>query len=314
MSWTPTLDPGVFIPVRTKDDLPDAVAGVITLPAGTSYQFDGTVDLQGDRLLCAGIVTLAGTSSETARVCSTGLVGGALVTSAYSLPMQNLAFFNCTASVFDLDASANPDQALDWRAVNFVDCPSVGTLKGYGNIIYDSGAFLNASGLVLDGAIQTFGFQSSLLDLHNGAVNPGIRFLNTCTIMRRFRSIFSSFVALPGEVGIQVDDQATFVNNESFILETDNFSGGGTYLSGIDATSNKSLIISCVGVENSADIGDYGMTNNAVITPIAAANTFVKVLGTTVDGDFVAKFDQTIDNRSTYVGFFGTVLQNCYRL
>ena len=80
-----------------------------------------------------------------------------------------------------------------------------------------------------------------------------------------------------------------------------NFSGGGTYLAGVDSSDNKALFQNNVGINNSADVSQYYMNGNATATTIATIGTEVKVAGTTTSSSVTQKFTNT-DNRATYIG------------
>jgi len=124
--------------------------------------------------------------------------------------------------------------------------------------------------------------------------------LSTCTITRRFRLIYSSMVVFGSTVGINVDASAT-IPTEGYILDTINFSAGGTYLTGVSYTDNKTRFVNSKGIENTAEIGNYYMTANATATTIGAVDTPVKILGTTTANTINQKFTHT-DNRLTYSG------------
>lgn len=285
-----------FVFVDNKADLPAAVGGVITLLDNYTYFITKTIDLLGDRLVCGQNTTIIGTSSEVSVITSTGLVADALITSQWSLPLRHVSL---TANiVLDLDATGNSNQALDWFGVNFVNCANIGTITNYNNIIISDSAFLNSGNLTFDGTLNTIGFMQCLID--SAAGQTAITIAPTATINRRFRVIYSSFVTGVGETGISATN-ASFPNNESYILDTVNFSGGGTYLSGTTNLDNTAFLLNCIGVSNSGNIAQYYMVNNATITPIALSNTFYKILGTTTSGPYVQKFTLT-DNRATYVG------------
>jgi hypothetical protein len=98
-------------------------------------------------------------------------------------------------------------------------------------------------------------------------------------------------------VGINVNASAT-IPTEDYILDTVNFSGGGTYLSGIDDTDNRSLFINCEGIINTAVNGQLYMQDNVTATTVAATNTFYKVAGTTTPSADNSKFSHS-NNRLT---------------
>lgn len=290
--------------VTSKEDFPNAVNGVITLAANATYFiYAGTIDLTGDRIVCSANTTIIGGSSENCILKSTGLSAGtALITSAWSLPMRNITITHGTALA--LDANGNSDQALDWNGVNFTNCATVGTIANYGNFVMTDSAFLNSQGLTFDGSFGTIAFNSCLFDC--AASGTSVILPATLTVTRRFRIIYSSFVTLSGETSLNVSGSAT-IPNEGYILDTVNFAGGGTYVSGVQHSDNKALFVNCKPIDNSGSIAQYYMTGNATATTIAQTDTFVKVAGTTSAGAFIEKFTLS-NNRATYdgslVGFY----------
>ena len=288
-----SISSGNIVFVQSKSDLPTAVSGVITLSANKTYFFTTIVDLTGYRLVCGANTTILGGSSENCVIKSTGLSSStALITSVYSLPIRNITITHGTALNLDGDGTTT---ALDWFGVNFTDCAVVGTIKDYTNFIMQDSAFLNSGGMTLDGSIGTVGFTQCLFDL--ASTTTGITIASTANITRRFRIIYSSFVTLSGETSLNVSASAT-IGNERYILDTVNFSGGGTYITGVNETSNKSLFINCVGITNTAVNGQLYMQGNATATTISASNTFYKVLGTTTASADNAKYTHT-NNRLT---------------
>lgn len=284
---------GNIVFVASKSDLPTAVSGVITLLANITYYITDTIDLTGDRIVASQNTVILGASSENCYLKSTGLSSStALITSVYSLPIRNVSFTH--GKVFDLDGDG-VTTALDWFGINFVDCATVGTIKDYSNFIMGDSAFLNSAGLTFDGTIGTIGMNNCLFDGRSSSTI--ITLPSTLTVSRRFRIIYSSFVTLSGETSINVSSSAS-IGNERYILDTVNFSGGGTYISGVDQTSNKSLFTNCVGITNTAVNGQLYMQGNATATTISASNTFYKVLGTTSASADNAKYTHS-NNRLT---------------
>ena len=287
--------------VDKKSDLPAAVGGVITLEAGRTYFFTANIDLTGDRLATAGVVTILGTSSETASITSTGLGASvALLTSRYTLPVRFITFKDVgTAIDIDDDAGANAPLALDWYGVNFLNVTTVGEIGGVENFIFDTGAFLASQGMTFTGSIGTAAFSNSLFQGDGSAANI-ISVESTATVTRRFRIIYSSVVAFTSAVGINFSTSAT-VPVEGFILDTVNFSGGSTYVTGVQEDDNKSNWTECRGVRNSASLSSYYMNGNAVATVISVIGTAVKAAGTTTSAALSQRFTNTA-NRATYDG------------
>lgn len=281
-----------FVWVASKDDLPPASGGIITLAADTTYFFLNSVDLTGDRIVCVGINAILGSSSETAFLTSTGLsASDPLIYSEYSLPMQNISI---TAD-YAVEIQGDSNTALDWKAVNFVDCAKVGIINSTNNCIITDSAFINSADLSFDGTIGTVGMDGCLFI--GTAATPVFSFTNTLIITRRIRIHSSSFVIPATGVGIDVSISAT-IPTESYILDTVNFSGSGTYLTGVTHTSNTSLFILCKSITNTAVNGQLYMLTNATATTVSNTTDFFKVAGTTTPSSDNQKFAHS-NNRLT---------------
>jgi hypothetical protein len=298
-----------FVEVNDVTDLPDAVSGVITLLDGNTYLFLKHIDLAGGRLVCGTDTVIVGWSSENCSISSTGLSSGtALITSTNSLPIRNISFTH--ALVFDLQGDG-VTTALDWFGVNLLNCASGGTIKNYTNFVAGDSALLNSGGFIFDGTLGTSAFSNCLFDTAPGTT--AITILPTCTISRRLRIIYSSFVILSGETGVNCSTSAT-IGDEKYILDTVNFSGGGTYTSGFDATSNKSLFANCVGITNTSTRGFIHMLDNTTATAISSTTGYFKAAGTTTAMATNSKFTTPASNRLTYTGAFSQsffVTLNC---
>jgi hypothetical protein len=284
-----------FIFVDSINDLPTAISNVITLQDNYTYFFVKSIDFLGSRLVCGQNTVILGSSSENVILSSTGLTASALISSNYSLPMRNITITSNIALNLDGDSV---NTALDWNGVNFTNCATVGTIKDYSNVIFTDCALLESANLTFNGTIGSVGFNSCLINSISG--QTAIILPSTLTLTRRFRVIYSAFVVLSGETGINASTSAV-IPNESYILDTVSFSGGGTYLSGVTYLNNKSLFVNCSGIENSASLGQMYMINNTTNTPIATLNTFVKANGTTTANSLNQKFTHT-SNKLTYVG------------
>ena len=299
-----------FVEVNDLTDLPASSGGVITLVAGYTYLFLKHIDLLGSRLVCGQDTVIVGWSSENCSITSTGLsAASALITSTYSLPIRNISFTHDL--VFNLDGDGTTT-ALDWFGVNLLNCASGGTIKDYTNFVFGDGALLDSGGFTFDGTIGTIAFNNTLFN--TASATTAINVLSTCTISRRLRIIYSSFVTLSGETGINFNTSAT-VGDEKYILDTVNFSGGGTYITGVDSTSNKALFANCVGITNTSTRGFMYMVNNTTDTTIGLpnVNVWVKAAGTTTANANNSKFTHA-SNQLTYTGAFSTSFQvsvNC---
>jgi hypothetical protein len=276
-------------------NLPASVGGVVTLLAGKTYLLSEAIDLLGDRIVTTGVCNLFGTSSETASITSTGLgVGVPLLTSDFTIVLESITIKNVDTAIA-IDGNVNL-VALDWRNVNFENVPNVGVINTCDNFIFDTSAFLGAQGLRFTGTIGTVAMNNSLFR-GLGSAGKIIELDASCTITRRFRIIYSSVVAFGSTVGIDVNT-STIIPIEAYILDTVNFSGGSSYLSGVDNTNNKALFVNCVGITNTAVNGQLFMQNNATATTIINTSDFFKIEGTTTASPNNAKFTHS-DNRLT---------------
>ena len=283
--------------IEVKSDFPAAIGGIITLSDNINYFVLGNIDLSGDRIVCGQNTVILGGSSENCSIYSTGLNPAvALITSNWSLPVRNITFTHAIA--LNLDATGNANQAIDWMGVNFTNCANVGLVKNYTNFIATDCGFLNAGNMTFDGAIGTVGFISCIFD--NVALGTSLIVPATTTISRRFRVVYSAFIALAGETAINISALAS-IPVEGYILAAVNFSGGGSYTTGVQYNDNKALFQNCRGVKNSTSLGQAFMVNNAVTTPIAITGTFYKILGTTTSSSLSQRFTHT-NNRLTFEG------------
>lgn len=262
--------PANLIFVDSLLDLPPAVAGVRSIPSGTVLFLTVPIDLAGDRIVAEGVMGLFGSSSETAKLSSTGLIDTPLITSNYSLPMQDIAI-ECDYAV-ELDGQGTA--ALDWRAVNFLNTRKVGNIRNQSNFIMTDSAFLSSSGLVFGGTVGTIGFDGCLFvgrdSLATISVEPD------AVITRRFRVIYSSVVSLSGGVAIHFPDTVT-IPTEGYILDSVNFSGPGNYLSGVLDDSNSTLFSNCTGIENTKVAGQMYARDNSTPTAMVGVGTYVKL-------------------------------------
>lgn len=287
--------------VGSLSDLPSPVSRNITLENNITYVFTRNVDLGTNYLTCGQNTVIMGYSSENCKITSTLNNGESLINSAYSLPIRNidLSVSGTGAKILNLDATGNSNQALDWKGVNFSG-GIIGTIKNYTNFVLESSAVLSCvSGFTFDGTIGTISISICLF----GTISSGGTYLilpSTLTVSRRFRVVYSSFVVASGATGINVNS-LTSIPTESYILDNINFSGAGTYTTGVLYSDNKSLFKESKGINNTASICGYSMQSNATATTISNTTDYFKILGTTTANSINQKFTHT-NNRATYSG------------
>ena len=287
-----------FIFVNDATYFPDAVSNIITLEANKTYYITTHVDLNGDRLVAGENTVILGSSSENSSLTSTGLAAGVpLLTSVYTCPIRYITFKDVDTAL-DFDGLGN-NMALDWVGVNFLNVPNVGTIKDANNFIYSTGAFLNSQGLIFDGTFGTIGLDSSLFS-GSGALGNILSIESTCIIQRRFRIDRSAVVANTDTTGINFDIAAV-VPDESYILDTVNFGGNGTFLNGVDEEDNKSLFTNCTGIDNTFEGFSMYAEDQSTETIITTSGQYEKAIITTTEGDFIGRFTHS-NNKATYIG------------
>ena len=297
------IAPDLYKVINLKSDLPAPKGGAITLADNTTYFFIGDLDLKGDRLVGGTNTCILGPSSENSSITSTGLTTGQpLFKTKHTTPIRHISFKDVDTCL-DIDGTVGEDVALDWTGVNFVNIPNIGVIKNSDNFIYSKSAVLNSKGLVFDGSIGTIGIDNCLFSSPASSGNM-IELLGTMTVTRRFRIMYSSFIILSTMTGINVNSSAT-IGAERYILDTVNFSDGGTYLSGMDYLDNESNFSNCIGIVNSVELAEYYMVANATLTSIATKDVPVKIAGTTTANAINQKFTHT-DNKVEYTGAIST--------
>lgn len=296
------LEYGTLVFVAEKSDFPAPDgSGAITLADNTAYILAGTIDLTGDHIVCGRNSSLSGGSTENTRLKSTGLSASVgLLQSEWSVTLRDVTLDGVSGGkLLDLDASANANQALDWRNVNFENTDNIGTIKSYGNFVGETIGILGAAGWVFDGTFGTIAFANTLFS--GTATGTVVSIPATAVIQRRFRAVYSAVVVPTGGTGFDVSASAS-IPVEGYIFDTCNFAGGGTYLSGYDYTSNQARFVQNRGITNTAVVSGYYMQANATTTPIGTVGVAVKVLGTTTESAISQKFDNSTSNRATYDG------------
>lgn len=280
--------------ITKKEDFPDSNLGTIQLEDNVTYFITGNIDLEGDRLAGGQNTVILGGSSENCSITSTGLTAGiALFNTSYTTPIRHITFKDVDTA---LNISGGGTVALDWTGVNFLNVPNIGIISNIDNFIFNKGALLNSQGLIFKGTAGTIGFDNSIF-VGDGSSGYLIEIDSTANISRRFRVIYSSFVVFSSSRAINVSTSAT-IPNEGYILDTVNFSSNGSYIFGVDETSNKSLFINCVGITNTSVNGQMYMTGNATASNILNTTDYVKVEGSTTPSPDNAKYLHT-DNRLT---------------
>lgn len=283
--------------ITQASDFPAPVAGVITLANNQEYRLHGLIDMTGYRIVFGSNNTLTGASSGADGLLFPDTLGAARMTGSSSLAMRNLQIQCAADPLFSMNNGSTG--VLLWTGIQMVNTPTLGTISNYQNIVWKDTIISNSANLTLDGTFASFVAETALFDGRSGQTTVIIP--ATATFLRRFRMLYTAFQVDAGETGINFSASAT-IPDESYILDNVSFAGAGTYLAGLDYTSNKALFFNNSGIQNSSVLCQYSMTGNATATVIGGTGTFVKIAGTTVPSSLNQKFTTATTQRATYAG------------
>jgi hypothetical protein len=291
--------------IKTLADLPAPVGNVITLDGTVdSREFSGVVDLMGNRLLITGNYTLRGTGAESAFITSTGLPSDQwLVTTDGSadLTLKSITIQDVAKGVYFADGA---NYSMDWLLVNFRNVAEPIRVGTASNIVLGTLGFLDGSGgVLLEGAVGTLKMSNTFGVWGTG--KTAINIAATAVVTRRIIVEDSALVVTPGGVGVNVAIGAT-IPNAQLRVNGCNFSGGGTYLNGVDVEDAIAFFTKNTGITNSAAIGVMILHSNVTHTAIASVGVAVKAAGATVAGvaslGLVNQNFTHASNRLTYTG------------
>lgn len=296
--------------VNTFDDLPTPVNGVITFPHLSKWVFCDLIDILNNRVVCDGIVSIQGYSSETSALYASNLgAGQSLLTSSYTIPISFITL-GCSETSHIFNLNADQTNGIDIISVNFgssalgIPCGSLGTISNYSNVIFSTCAFLtHKDGITFSGTIGTIGINNSVFSDNLTSSKSHIYLPNGLTVTRRFRIIYSSLIVLSGNIGITYGVTPT-IPNDGFILDTINFSGGSlNYISGITFDSIKTNWTNNIGIQNSYAGAQLYIRDNVVNTTFVSSGVFVLMAGTTIlDTTHTSRFTMTDNYTLRYDG------------
>lgn len=291
--------------ISQKSDFPAPVGGLITLESDKVYHIDGTIDLGSDSLVIpTGGCSISSdngardvsvlTSSEnnyTMFKSPSGSYSGNVVMSDITITVSGTS-----SKVFDLDNDGNSN-ALDIMAVNFVSCTSLGDLTDYRQLLLDNIGFISVSdGITFNGtwsggiaALTSIAilfpagatlFKEGTSLVFNGSFRSDMNFLSVDAT-----SVFCDF-------------QPSNITNDAQFSLTNFRTTATNALPNFPSSSVKARIRDCVGVRDTYVGGEWTITSSAT-TSISAANTLVKLAGTTTYAD-MQWFSNSTDNAFVY--------------
>lgn len=261
--------------VRSLADLPDPVAGVITLAPSTYYLVQALVDLEGNVLVVQTNTVVEGETSTLHGFLTTA--AAALVTSTVGASLQGLLLLNNVGPLFDLSGGQTVLRDLQLSGA------AIGTLANTAVFINTCGANNLGQGFVFSGVLTFFDIGD--LFFIQGNVAPGFIALDfDASVVLNVGEVTNSiFTTSAPQLSVRIDPGATFTTNFTFMHCT--FLGTAPFTSPVEATLKadpQMRFVANVGIADSviaAGIGYAVATAAGIAVPIAGAGTFVAIGG-----------------------------------
>lgn len=291
--------------VQQESDLPAAVSGVITIPAGTIIRADGSFTFTtGTSILAEANVIILGFDRNRDKWTfnTAGKAALTVTTNPGTFRLEDICVIqsSATGAILDMD-DTNADRITLSRFVA-VGSNGPGIAIAAADINIDAldlqgvstGLTFTGGGTVgvVDGALisqSVGGSGNACIDLGTSA--------NKWVFLR-----FASMLVITASGGVGLNGAATngnmFDSDSTGDMDRVTFVGAGTYLSGVTVDDLQWLMANCKGIQNSEFIGGYSMTGNATATVISSSGTFVKIAGATTEG-VVHRMNMSANNEMT---------------
>lgn len=262
--------------VCVLSDLPEPVAGVITLLAATEYRICGIIDLGTDRLVASLNTIIDGAGPAISGFQTNN--AAALLTATASLQCDDVSFMNAGGPCLDLQAVGGLITLFD---VFFMDSVSCGTISNCERAFLD---FITiegcADGLTFDGTIRDVFIESLFCEANTGT-------FTAVTLPATFTSslvdVAVGFIETDaGQTGFDVDNAATIQSLD--ISDVDVLTPAnalGTFSAPVYATLKAQPRVRCINNPGRADSvarGGIAITGNTTEdTVITTQSVFVPV-------------------------------------
>ena len=293
MQFKDAAEFGTTTRVSAAAHFPTAVAGVITLPAGSTWEVTGAIDLGTDRIECAGTVTIAGIGQETNSLTSSLGATVAMIDTSSTITLRSISLIT-NAGAVGVRVNGGGTAALDWFAVNFRGGRAAELTNVANSVNVLIGCF--DDGVYVYGTIETLAFTDSIFTPDTGEI--GVCVDTGAVVSRRLRFVDTAVVVAGTGLGLHVP--AATVPSEGFIMSLVNFAGTGTFVDGIAYTDDEARWIECRGVTNTTRVGVMNMEGNGTATTIATQNVFVKAAGITALSGVSQRFSMPLNNQLQY--------------
>lgn len=218
--------------IQSASDFPAAVAGVITWADNVTYKLNGSINIGTDRIALGASNKLFGLDKSNDKLIYTGT--GAMFTGSnkdLSITFCTLANVTAGSTLFALTGTTNNTQITDCI---FGSCKSLGSISGGNTITLDRNLITGCSGGInLSGGttgeciLADNEWLDNLSTITNITITSGT--FNFLKVSRNPMEIDT------GQIGLALSDAVVITGNA--VVELCDFSGTGTYITGVNFTS-----------------------------------------------------------------------------
>ncbi len=284
-----------FVLVQSVADFPAAVAGIITLNAGTIYEINGTISLTDKIDLNNCIVRGIDKGNDKLLYTPTS---GELFTGANGGTLSNLTLSatGIGAQLFNLDGGGSISRSLTVEFCIIKSCDNIGLIKGYGGVVVLLNSLFtgNINGITLQD-IGSFAGYDEIWTATNR--NTFEKFVGSFGTIQKIGGIMQSLSIYAAKA---VDITGITSITDISVLRNTSFTGNGTYIVG--SFSNKWEVESA-GINTEKDdvaTGNLYLTGSTATT-FSGANIPTKALCTTTAVGLF-RVSSPVDNKLQYTG------------
>lgn len=275
--------------VRSKEDLPAPVAGVITLQANTAYLIRGDIDLGADRISIPGNVNVLGVSNDVSSITST--TAGDLFTITGSAKIVGLDLIaNSSTNLFDFTGGTSDTLFID--SVTSTSPAPIGSFtEGLQLMIMNSSFRDGTGGITLNGSWTSGVAIDNTLIIDYAAGADLIDFASGFDCNGRIKVTNCFFNAAGADI-FNINDLSG-IPAEGFVLLDNLFKTTANVLVGITANDVQSFFQDNQGLTNTSATAGLNFEGNTATTTITTAGTYESINNTATVTEELEKFSRT---------------------
>lgn len=287
--------------VASLSDFPAPVAGNITLSANTIYRIIAQVSIGTNTLTMGAGTVINGLSAEVDVLTYTG-TGAMINATNNSIQIDQVGLSAPNGSVFAITGTNAERFHLIYSNVrNF---KNLGTISNINDFNVSGCDFRNGTGtgFLLSGTVNHIEWLNNTINNNAGKTLDIDSTTFTDALING-----NSFGVSGGQTGISA---GAYTAGSQILITSNTFSGGGTYVTGLDISDIHVVRLANGGIDNTQITGECYLSANATSTTITVAGTYYKAAGTSTSGNN-SQFTAT-NNRITYNGLKTNLfLVNC---